>query len=297
MHRAVRTAGTCGLALACCLCGIAPGAALDDARPADRRAVQPSPSTASGLPWDGRLEGAVRLRRTAILRPVAEYARRGNFYGTSELVSMLERTAQAIAVRWPGSQLAVGELSARSGGKLDRHHSHRNGRDADVAFFMRDRRGRSALFRRFVSFDGQGMALGTRRTLHFDDARNWAAVATMLRDPHARVQYMFVSRSLRTRLLMEGRRQAASDDFLRAAAAVMVEPKNGHKHDNHFHVRIYCPRDDRPGCQDGEPYWPWYDGSPPAGQYAELPIIEWRMPGVVSPARQAQRASSDPRSI
>jgi penicillin-insensitive murein DD-endopeptidase len=286
------------LALACCLFGTAPGAALDDVRPSQVRAL-PSSSISSGLPWDGRLEDGVRLRRNAILRPVADYANGGNFYGTSELVSMLERTAQAIAARWPGSQLAIGELSAPSGGKLDGHHSHRSGRDADVAFFMRDQRGRASQFWRFVSFDAQGRARRTRRALYFDDARNWALVATMLRDPQARLQYVFVSRSLRTRLLMEGRRQGATDDFLRAAAAVMVEPKKGHKHENHFHVRIYCARDDRPGCQDGEPYWPWYDGSPPAGRYADLPIIRWRTPSVVmpQPVRQAQRASSHPRSI
>jgi hypothetical protein len=43
-------------------------------------------------------------------------------------------------------------------------------------------------------------------------------------------------------------------------------------------VRIYCPRDDRPECQDSAPYWPWYDGTPPDGKHAELPIIRWRMP-------------------
>jgi penicillin-insensitive murein DD-endopeptidase len=296
LRRSVSRIGTCGLALVCCALGTAPGAALDDAHPARVPAVRSSPSVSSGLPWDGRLEGAVRLRRNAILRPIARYSRSRNFYGTSELVGMLERTAQTIAARWPGSRMAIGELSAASGGKVDGHHSHRSGRDADVAFFMRDGRGRASLFWRFVSFDAQGIAQGTKRTLFFDDMRNWAMVAAMLRDPQARVQYVFVSGALRTRLLMEGRRQAASDEFLRTAAAVLVEPK----HDNHFHVRIYCARDDRPECQDSEPYWPWYDGAPPAGRFAELPIIRWRTPSLVmppQPARQAQRASSDPRSI
>jgi penicillin-insensitive murein DD-endopeptidase len=135
--------------------------------------------------------------------------------------------------------------------------------------------------------------------LHFDDVKNWAVVSTMLRDRQARVQYIFVAQPLRTRLLMQGRRQAESDDFLRAAAAVLVEPREGQKHDDHFHVRIYCPRDDRPECQDSAPYWPWYDGTPPDGQRTELPIIRWRMPSVAmpQPSPQPERASSSPRSM
>ncbi|HEX7478872.1 MAG TPA: hypothetical protein VF331_13785 [Polyangiales bacterium] len=38
------------------------------------------------------------------------------------------------------------------------------------------------------------------------------------------------------------------------AAAVMVEPKGGNRHESYFHVRIFCPRDDHPGCQDSKPY-------------------------------------------
>ncbi len=264
----------CGLALGCCALGSEKGAALDSSRSAHGT----TDSTSSGLPWDGQLQHGVRLHTSAVLRPLAQYRSRGNFYGTSELVSLLERTAQAIATRWPHSQLTVGELSASAGGKLSGHHSHRSGRDADVAFFMRDENGRSSRFWRFVAFGRDGIALHMAHTLHFDDARNWATVSTMLRDPQARLQYVFVADRIRARLLMEGRRQGESAAFLRAAAAVMVEPREGSKHTNHFHVRIYCPRDDRPNCQDTAPYWPWYDGNPPGGEYAQLPTIRWHVP-------------------
>jgi penicillin-insensitive murein DD-endopeptidase len=243
------------------------------------------------------LQRGVRLCMNAIVRPIAACANRGNFYGTSELIALLQRTAQSVAGHWPGSQLSVGELSAPKGGKLDGHHSHRSGRDADVAFFMRDDRGRAASFRRFVAFGAEGVALRARPALRFDDARNWAVVSSILRDRQARVQYIFVAQALRTRLLMQGRRQAESDEFLRAAAAVLVEPKEGQKHDDHFHVRIYCPRDDRPECQDSAPYWPWYDGPPPDGQYSELPNIRWQTPSLAMPQPQPLRSSSAGRSI
>jgi penicillin-insensitive murein endopeptidase len=287
----------CTLVLACCALGPAKSAALDETR-TGRAGTAPSTSTSSGLPWDGRLHRAVRLRANEFLRPLPDHASQGNFYGTAELVSLLERTAQSIATRWPGSQLSVGELSAARGGRLDGHHSHRSGRDVDVAFFMRDEHGQAAEHWRFVAFGSKGAALHSERKLYFDDAKNWAIVSTMLRDPEARVQYMFVAQGLRTRMLMEGRRQGEHDDFLRAAAAVMVEPKVGHNHDNHFHVRIYCARDDRPSCQDGAPYWPWYDGEPPDGQYAELPRIRWHQPGMpAQPSSGPERASAEPRAV
>lgn len=265
------------------------GAALDDTRP-ERVSV----SVSSGLPWEGRLLHAVKLRLSAMLRPVADYVRGGNFYGTAELVSLLERTARSVATRWPGSVLSVGELSAPRGGQIAGHHSHRSGRDVDVAFFMHDDEGDSARFWRFVKFGGEGRARNASHPLYFDDARNWALVSAMLRDPEARVQYMFVAKPLRTRLLKEGRRRGESDAFLRAAAAVLVQPRAGHKHDNHFHVRIYCAKDDRPACRDSAPYWPWYDGAPPDGSYAELPLIRWRAPRLASPTRKepAQRGAT-----
>jgi penicillin-insensitive murein endopeptidase len=263
------------------------GAALDHSHPPPKRAS--SPSRSNGLPWDGTLTRAVRLRMSAMLRPVQSYARQGHFYGTAELVSLLERTARAVATRWPRSQLAVGELSAARGGKLDGHHSHRSGRDADVAFFMRDEQGQHARFLHFVTFGSEGVGTRARRTLYFDDARNWAVVATMLRDQESRVQYMFVAQTIRTRLLMEARRQGESDEFLRAAAAVLVEPKERHKHDNHFHVRIYCPVNDRPQCQDSAPYWPWYEGAPPGGRHDELPLIRWRRPTPDAPSTASAR--------
>jgi penicillin-insensitive murein endopeptidase len=246
-----------------------------------------------GSPQTGRVLRAVRLRASATVRHVPQYMASGNFYGTAELVGLLERTARAVATRWPDSPLWVGELSAAGGGHIEGHNSHRSGRDADLAFYIRSHRGVAESFWRFVTFDGQGLARRAPRPMHFDDARNWALVASMLRDPIVRVQYLFVAKPIRTRLLMEGRRRGESDAFLRAAAAVLVEPQSGHKHANHFHLRIFCPPDDRPECLDSAPYWPWYDGAAPAGGYAELPSIRWHVPAAAASSSAAQpRAAS-----
>jgi hypothetical protein len=54
----------------------------------------------------------------------------------------------------------------------------------------------------------------------------------------------------------------------------MVQPKRGHKHANHFHVRIYCPADDRPHCRDSAPYWPWYRTTEATESEPALPSLE-----------------------
>lgn len=216
------------------------------------------------------------LPLTRTVRHLPRFERAGNFYGTAELVRMLRRSATAIARVWPGSRLTVGELSSARGGWIPGHHSHRNGRDVDVAFYMRDSRGRMLRALRFVPFAHLSAGHGRGPHQRFDDARNWALVASMLRDPEARVQYMFVAKPIRRRLLKAGYRAGAGQTFLRAAAAVMTEPKQGHKHGDHFHVRIFCARNDRPDCVDETPYWPWYDGHPPDGRFNDLPNIRWR---------------------
>lgn len=263
-------------ALACLASSLSMGGAAASERAHFRSLRTTSTSISMGLPWEGRLARGVPLHNSATIRRLPRVASRDNFYGTGELIGLLERSARTVAKHWQGSRLTVGELSARKGGWLDGHHSHRNGRDVDVAFYMRDRRGKMAQFWRFVPFSHSKGARRGPRHLQFDDERNWKLVTAMLADPEARVQYMFVCTSIRKRLLKQGRRSGASTELLRAAAAVLREPKVGNPHVDHFHVRIFCSRDDRPKCQDEVPFWPWYDGVPPDGDFTEPPTIRWR---------------------
>jgi penicillin-insensitive murein endopeptidase len=209
------------------------------------------------------------------VRRLARCAGRKTFFGTIELVQMLERSAAQVAARGLPAPLQVGDLSGLLGGPLRGHRSHQNGRDADLAFYVHDAAGRSARSARFLAFGRFDPPAPTTHPLRFDDRRNWALVAALLSDPHARVQYVFVARELRDRLLVEGWRAGASTELLRSAAAVLVEPERGQKHDDHFHLRIFCASSDQPACQDQPPFWPWYRGNPPTQQYAPLPIIRW----------------------
>jgi penicillin-insensitive murein endopeptidase len=226
----------------------------------ERRGARSSRSI--GQAWDGRLENGVLLRESANVRYVREYRAGNHFYGTWQLVALLERAAARVARRLPGAKLSVGELSARTGGALPGHRSHQSGRDADVSFYMVGVHGRSFDPFAFAVFGADGKGRGPNRMLRFDDARNWELVARLLADPDARVQHLFVSDPLRQRLLREGRRRSAPSAILDRAALVMSQPSHGQPHANHFHVRIYCSPGERRRCRDRPPFHPWYPGIP-----------------------------------
>ncbi len=241
----------------------APARACSGRDRAGRQARRRAPRSRSiGLPWRGRLENAAELRESDDIRFVGEYAERGSRYGTWQLVQLVERAAARVSRRLPGARLSVGEMSGRSGGRLDGHRSHQSGRDVDLGFYMTDARERPFDAFAFASFGRDGEGRGPNRMLRFDDARNWELVGKLVADGDARVQHIFVSRAIAARLLREGRRRGAPGRVLARAARVMSQPAH-HPHDNHFHVRIYCNPHERPRCEDRAPFHPWYPGDPP----------------------------------
>lgn len=182
-------------------------------------------------------------------------------FGTPALVSALERALGDVYQAFPGtSPTRVGDLSSPRGGRHVRHRSHRTGRDVDIVFYLTDAMGRSVSPRGWLAFSRFGHAFeeGTGHTYFFDDARNWQLVRALLLDPEANVQWIFVSRGVKTRLLEYALHHEASPDALVRAAYVLQQPERAAPHDDHFHVRVYCtPSDRASGCRDVGPRWPW----------------------------------------
>ncbi len=188
-----------------------------------------------GSPDDGKLVGGRRLDSNAHIRSVG-----GHRYGLPELVGLIERGAAKVAKRFPGSVLTVGDLSRRGGGDVDGHRSHESGRDVDVGFYLL-KAGKPFVASRFVTIQDDGTA-AKLPSVRFDDARNWALVEAWLTDPGAQVLQIFVSRSVRKRLLDQAARVKAPAAVQRRATEVLFQPTRGLPHDNHFHVRIACPK-------------------------------------------------------
>jgi penicillin-insensitive murein endopeptidase len=103
-----------------------------------------------------------------------------------------------------------------------------------------NQQGKAIYAEHFVPFVGDASAPswpGAR----FDDARNWAFIASIVTDPHAHVSHVFVASPLRTRLLTYAQRVGAPYATRVRASEVMAQPLAGLPHDDHFHVRISCP--------------------------------------------------------
>ena len=205
--------------------------------------VKAPASKSIGSPNEGHLEGGARVEGSRAMRVVG-----ANRWGLPELVGLLDRTAKKVAASYPGSIMTVGDLSKKGGGDIGGHHSHESGRDADVGFYLVDGKGKQVLAPRFAAIDEEGRARGMGKA-RFDDARNWALVESLATDPRARVLQVFVANHLRTRLLAYAEREGAPARVRDRAAELMLQPHHALPHDNHFHVRLACPKNER-DCVD-----------------------------------------------
>ena len=214
-------------------------------------AARPLKATASasfsiGSPNQGRLDGGKRLGAAPYLRVVPYYAESTARWGLPSLVGLIDRAARRVARRFPDAVLSVGDLSRREGGELERHHSHKSGRDADLGFYLRGPADKPLLPERFVTFSARGQATDLPGAV-FDDARNWALVEALIDDREARVSHIFVARHIRARLLRYAELHGVASELRQRAADVMIQPSQA-AHDDHFHVRIGCPPDQGRKC-------------------------------------------------
>lgn len=205
--------------------------------PPARRAL---PSQSIGSPTAGRLVGGAKLQESPHVRVVPFYAGDAR-WGLEPLVDLVDRAARMVRKQFPDAALSVGHLSKPGGGGIDRHASHESGRDADLGFYVVNHKGRPIYADHFVPFRGDGTA-PTWPGARFDDARNWALVAAIVGYPRAKVTHIFVASPLRERLLRYAAKINAPLSIRKRAAELMAQPRGSMPHDDHFHVRIACPR-------------------------------------------------------
>lgn len=203
-------------------------------------------SLSVGHPNDGYQVRAKRLTSTRQLH--VRGSSRERAYAHPALVLMLWRSAQDVAKAAPGSVLFVGDLSSREGGPVSGHRSHQSGRDADVGFYIKDLKGKSVVSHEYVAFDGDG-ASKDGSPFVFDDERNWLLVESWAKDRRAGLSHIFVSDPLRDRLLRFARSRPRHARYVPEALALLKQPEHGEPHDDHFHVRISCPKEEAEICR------------------------------------------------
>jgi penicillin-insensitive murein DD-endopeptidase len=228
----------------------------------------PSPLTPSfrgsvGLPHLGSLSDGVELPRKG---PAHRwYSASGHHFGTPQMVEAIQYAAGRVRTHYPDSPpLLVGDLSARRGGKLAGHASHRTGRDADLLFYMTTLSGRPVQSEGFLKFGADGLAqAGPREWVQFDLPRNWALVKALVEGPGPGVVWLFVSRPLEALITEYALARGEDPALVWHAESVMLQPTNAAAHDDHFHLRLACtPEQAVAGCEDGGPQWPWFRAPP-----------------------------------
>jgi penicillin-insensitive murein endopeptidase len=227
-------------------------AALAFAGCAELGVVTDGSSISYGRPSRGYLIDGVKLPDRGEGFTTREvWSQRGNRYGTNELVVLLKNVAKRMRKQVRDARLVVADLSGNGGGAATKfHRSHQTGRDVDILYYMRDAEGKPHEPQTMISVDRTLTATDFSGT-SIDVPRTWKLVRELLTAEEAYVQYIFMYQPIANKLIEHA--QSIGDDPIVIARAMRAckQPGDSAPHNDHMHVRIYCPPEDRAfGCVD-----------------------------------------------
>lgn len=189
-------------------------------------------------------------------------------FGRPRFILALTRIAAELADGDPKAPpLVIGDLSAKRGGKIDGHQSHRTGRDVDILYQYLTPAGARVAAPGFIHVDADGLARvwDDGRVLRFDVEHEWRLVKALITAPEIGVQFMFVSRNVEALLIDYALARGETLDLVLRAQSVMWQPGDSLPHDDHVHLRIACSVEETlAGCTGGGPYWEWLPPLPPS---------------------------------
>lgn len=222
--------------------------------------LAPGISGAVGAPHFGVQTGAVELPQDG--KGFVRYRPHGaNHYGRPRLVTALVRVAAELEQESPGSPpLVIGDLSAKSGGKIPGHQSHRTGRDVDILFHFVTPKGARVTAPGFIHVEADGLARvpDNGDILRFDVEHEWRLIKKLVSVGELGVQFLFVSRTIEALLVEYALALGEPLELVLRAQSVMLQPGDSMPHDDHVHVRIACSVEEaNEGCIGGGPYWEW----------------------------------------
>lgn len=217
-----------------------------------------------GVPHSGVLTSGVELpvKGDGFVR----YRPKGDHYwGNPRLVESIVSATKHVHDEMPGgSPLLVGDLSARYGGQIPGHRSHRTGRDVDLIYYTTTPSGAPIPSPGFVHFGSDGLAkVDDERYVRLDVERQWLLVKTLLQSQTTRVQWMFASRNVEALLIDYAIARGEDLMLVWRAETMLLEPGDSSPHDDHLHLRIACTAEEElTGCEGGGPRWEWLGPEP-----------------------------------
>jgi penicillin-insensitive murein DD-endopeptidase len=209
-------------------------------------------SISYGKPSRGRLIDGVKLPDSGPGYTTAPmWKERGNRFGTDELVTMLKGVGRRMKKKAKDARLVVADLSGDHGGAAEKfHRSHQSGRDVDLLYYVRDAEGKAIELDAMRVMDAKGVAKdGSGITL--DVARTWNLVRELITAQEAYVQYIFIYGPIAAMLIEHATKIGEPEAIIARAFKTLKQPGDSAPHNDHMHVRIYCPAADRVyGCVD-----------------------------------------------
>ena len=210
--------------------------------PAKREPIAKTRDRSIGAPWSGRLQAPARLRGGdgyVIRRPLRAF-------GTRTTVELVKDAVNNTLEAFPKVHvLAIGDLSAESGGFISEHNSHQSGRDVDLGLF----------YKKKPAGYPKSFVRATKDNL--DPAATWKLIwelsKTSTQDGGA--QIIFLDYNVQGIVYRWAKEHDVSEKRLarvfqypngRSSASGIV--RHYPNHDNHLHVRFKC-RDRDTSCR------------------------------------------------
>lgn len=165
-----------------------------------------------------------------------------NSWGTNETITGLLQVIGAVRGKHSKvHDVAVGDISARKGGKLAGHKSHQSGRDVDLGLYFSNqpKKGPKA----FIS----------ARHHPLDIDANWTLLEALVgaSASKSQVEYIFLGYAVQEKLykwaLKKGKSKALLErmfQYPRGKRAMRGVVRHEPGHHDHYHIRFKCPRRD-----------------------------------------------------
>ncbi len=222
-----------------------------------------------GFPHSGVQTDSVELPKAGPgfvrFRPVERV-----YWGQPQLVNAVVSVSHRVEARFGGGPpIVFGDISARAGGNIPRHNSHRSGRDVDILWSLMTPEGRPVRSPGFIKLGPDGLAKdhGNGRYYRLDVERQWQVIRGLLTDETALVQWLFCATWIEAMLIEYARALGEPDELIWRAQTVLLQPADSLPHDDHLHMRVACsPEQAVTGCMGGGPHWGWLPPLPVLGE-------------------------------